>query len=118
MMLPVLVFIWGLQGGAGCALGTTGTTGAWFVELVVGVAPFNTDDEAGAELLDEALAWERANSSGPGQGMVAPVLGLTTSLHWGFASSLASIFATLQADKTSMAASNAPTCLGMCNVLN
>ena len=112
MMLPVLVFIWGLQGGAVCTLGATGLTGAWFFDLVVGVVSFNTD-ESGAGLLDGALAWERTNSSGPGQGMIAPVLGLITSLHWGFASNLDSIFAKLQADKTSVATSNTPRCLGV-----
>ena len=112
MMLPVLVFIGDLQGGGGRTLGATGVSGAWFVELVVGVVPFNTD-EAGVGLLDEGLAWERANSSGPGHGMIAPVLGFITSLHWGFACNRDSIFVTLQADKTSVAANNTPRYWGI-----
>ncbi|GEM_PF-7021865 len=39
MMLPVLVFIWGLHGGAGWALGATGV-GVRSVVAVAGVAAF------------------------------------------------------------------------------
>lgn len=108
---PVLVLTCGLQGGVGWDLGTTVAAGAVRLEgLTDGSVRLlgevgGVGAVTGTAMADGTPSGGRFILSKSGQGIVEPVLGLITSLHWGFASSLDSIFTMLQATNTAVASS-------------